>query len=210
MNIYILGIGHWTDVIIELAEDCGYNILGLFHYNNERTGELVQNIPVIGSTDDLFNSSLVKDNNFMVGIGNSKIRSLLAERIRLKRGITPTLIHPSAYVSRNTEIKKGVFITEHAKVQSGVIIREDSVISIGAMACHNSKIGKGCFLSAGSILGAYTDMRNYAFLGMGAITISDKVKYIGENVLIGAGAVVTKSVEDNLVLAGNPARVISK
>lgn len=34
------------------------------------------------------------------------------------------------------------------------------------------------------------------------------VEYIGENAVIGAGSVVTKNVEKNCVVAGNPARVI--
>ena len=34
-KIYILGIGHNTPVYIELAENCGYQIEGLFHYNDK-------------------------------------------------------------------------------------------------------------------------------------------------------------------------------
>ena len=33
---------------------------------------------------------------------------------------------------------------------------------------------------------------------------------IGENALVGAGAMVTKNVPDNTVVGGNPARVIKK
>ena len=33
---------------------------------------------------------------------------------------------------------------------------------------------------------------------------------IGDNVVIGAGAVVTKNVESNVVVAGNPAKIIKK
>lgn len=31
---------------------------------------------------------------------------------------------------------------------------------------------------------------------------------LGDNVVVGAGAVVTKDVADNLIVAGNPARII--
>ena len=33
---------------------------------------------------------------------------------------------------------------------------------------------------------------------------------IGNNVIIGAGSVVTKSIPDNVVVAGNPAKIVSK
>ena len=43
-------------------------------------------------------------------------------------------------------------------------------------------------------------------LGVGVIIVGD-VK-IGNNVIVGAGAVVVKDVPDNVVVAGNPARII--
>lgn len=46
-----------------------------------------------------------------------------------------------------------------------------------------------------------------AWIGSKAIILPG-VSYIGENAVIGAGSVVTKDVEKNCVVAGNPARVI--
>ena len=51
------------------------------------------------------------------------------------------------------------------------------------------KIGSDCFIGAGSII-------------LPGVTI-------GDNVIIGAGSVVTKSIPDNSIAVGNPARVIS-
>ena len=39
-DIYVLGIGHNTPVFIDLAEICGYTIAGLYHYNDDRTGQV--------------------------------------------------------------------------------------------------------------------------------------------------------------------------
>ena len=47
-----------------------------------------------------------------------------------------------------------------------------------------------------------------AWIGAGA-TILPGVT-IGENAVVGAGSVVTKSVEANTIVAGNPAKVIRK
>ena len=38
-EIYALGVGHNTCVFIDLAEACGYTVLGLFHFNSYRTGD---------------------------------------------------------------------------------------------------------------------------------------------------------------------------
>lgn len=47
---------------------------------------------------------------------------------------------------------------------------------------------------------------NNVFIGHGSIILCGV--HIGSNVIVGAGSVVTKNVEDNVVVAGNPARVI--
>lgn len=38
-KIYILGVGGSTLVFMDLALSCGYEIAGLYHYRNDRTGE---------------------------------------------------------------------------------------------------------------------------------------------------------------------------
>ena len=51
-----------------------------------------------------------------------------------------------------------------------------------------------------------TSIGNNVFIGMNSIiTMGTK---IGNNVIIGAGSVVTKEVPDNVVVAGNPAKII--
>ncbi|WP_032906561.1 sugar O-acetyltransferase [Streptococcus sanguinis] len=47
------------------------------------------------------------------------------------------------------------------------------------------------------------------FWAGGGVTILPGVT-LGDNVVVGAGAIVTKSFGDNVVLAGNPARIIKK
>lgn len=47
------------------------------------------------------------------------------------------------------------------------------------------------------------------FWAGGGVTILPGVT-LGDNVVVGAGSVVTKSYGDNIVLAGNPARIIKE
>ena len=52
-----------------------------------------------------------------------------------------------------------------------------------------------------------TRIGNRVFIGVNAVVLPGVT--IGDNCIVGAGAVVTKDVPSNSVVAGNPARVIS-
>jgi maltose O-acetyltransferase len=60
--------------------------------------------------------------------------------------------------------------------------------------------------NAGRELGYAIEIGDNAWIGGGAI-ISPGIK-IGENVVVGAGSVVTKDMPANVVIGGNPARII--
>jgi sugar O-acyltransferase (sialic acid O-acetyltransferase NeuD family) len=209
-SIFILGVGHNTIVYVDLAKACGYHIAGLYHFNDERVGEVLHGFPIIDTNDNLFKKETLAGLNFGLSMGDNKIRADLAQKIREKGGNLPTLIHPAAVVSQYAKIGNGVAIYANAVVQANVNIDNDSVISHNACLAHNSSIGKACYVAFQAIVGAYVNVRQNVFVGQGAILISAKADYISENSIIGAGSVVTKNVEPNSVVAGNPARVIRK
>ena len=51
------------------------------------------------------------------------------------------------------------------------------------------------------------EIKNNVWLGDG-VKIMPSVSYIGENSIVGAGSIVTKDVADNVIVAGNPAKLI--
>jgi sugar O-acyltransferase (sialic acid O-acetyltransferase NeuD family) len=205
-EIYILGVGHNTSVYIELAELNGYTIKGLYHYENGKTGQLIHNIPIIGTNDDLFNHADLNGKNFALSMGDNKIRVNYARQIREKGGNLPTLIHPTASVSKYAQIDEGVVIHANSTIQPDVVIQSDTVISFNVGITHNTTIESGCYVAGQTIVGAYIHIHEMAFIGMGSTLISGKVKYIGKKAIIGAGSVVTSSVEENSIVFGNPAK----
>lgn len=88
------------------------------------------------------------------------------------------------------------------------------------------RIGNNCFI--GPNVGIYTachplepESRNTGVEWAEGVTIGDNVWIggsvtvlpgvrIGNNVVVGAGAVVTRNIPDNVVVGGNPARIIKK
>ena len=208
-QIYALGVGHNTPVFIDIAEQCGYKIAGLYHYNDERTGETDHGFEILGSFEYLFSKTSLKDENFLLTMGDNKIRAQLIERILQLGGNIPSIIHPTAVISRFAQISPiGVYISAFTHIQADTMIEQGSVILSGVNISHTNHIGKYCFIAGGATIGAYTTMEDYAFVGQGALSISGKVKTIGKHAYIGARSLLTKSVEANAIVAGSPAKII--
>lgn len=80
---------------------------------------------------------------------------------------------------------------------------------------HGVNIGDESYIASGAIIFAHdfsrgihsnTYIGKQCFIGANAIIMSG-IK-IGDNVIVGSGAVVTHDVPSNCIVAGNPARII--
>jgi len=111
----------------------------------------------------------------------------------------------AAYV----EIQRGVIIGDRCKIEafafipSGVTIENE--VFVGPHACFtNDRVPK----AVGDWEVTPTLVKKGASIGANATIICGVT--IGENALIGAGAVVTKDVPAHTVVVGAPARIIGK
>ena len=208
-EIYALGIGHNTPVLLDLAIGCGYSIAGLYHYNDKRTGEVDHGFNILGSFDDLWEMGDLHGKNFLLTMGDLGIRQKLAEKIQSLGGSFPTLIHPLAVISTFAKVSdNGVCIFPFVFVQSDSVIGDHTVILSHVNISHNTLVSKNCFIAGSAVVGAYTKVGEHVFIGQGAITISGKTDVIGHHSYIGAGALVTKPVDPYAIIAGVPAKVI--
>ena len=209
--IYALGVGHNTPVFIDLAESCGYTIEGLFHFNETRTGETDHGIEIIGSFSDLLRMQSLEGMEFLLTMGDNTIRETLTKSIKEKGGEVPSIIHPTAVISRFAQVNDtGVYISAFAHVQADTSIGEGTILLSGVNISHNNRIGRYCFVAGGATIGAYTFVDDYVFVGQGALSISGKVNYIGSRAYIGARSLITHSIEQDAKVAGSPAHKINQ
>ena len=208
-EIYALGVGHNTPVFLDLAMACGYTIVGLYHYNAERNGELDHGYKIFGSFDDLFSLGNLNGKNFLLTMGDNKVRTEVSNRIISLGGSVPSLIHPTAVISKYAQINEtGVYISPFSYVQADSSIGSNTVVLSHVNVSHTTHIGKSCFIAGGATIGAYTVMEDFVFVGQGALSISAKAKKIGHHAFIGARSLLTRDVPPGVVMAGSPARIL--
>ena len=207
-EIYALGVGHSTPLFIEIAEAAGWHVAGLYHYNDERTGEIDHGFNILGSFNDLYHMD-IKEMNFLPTMGDMVIRRNLISDLLKMGGFVPTIIHPSAHISRFASIaKQGVVIGDRVELQNDVVIESNAIVRSDVTVCHNTLIKSDVFVGPKALVGAYITINELAFIGQGAILVSGKADCIGKNTLVGAGAMVTKPLPDNVVAVGNPAKIV--
>ena len=136
-------------------------------------------------------------------------------------GENVTVVHPSnlyecqigqdSFIGPFCEIQKGVRVGERTKVQSHcfvcelVTIGNDCFIGHGVMFI-NDTFAKGGPAQGDTSLWQSTRIGNHVSIGSNATILPVD---ICDHVVIGAGAVVTKSITEPGTYAGNPARKLS-
>ena len=83
-------------------------------------------------------------------------------------------------------------------------VKLDVLIHVG----HDVYMKKNAELTAGAIVGGFDQIGERAYCGLNA-AIRNRVT-VGDDSFIGMGAVVTKSVEPGITVAGNPARTFER
>lgn len=206
MKSVIIGAGTYGEVYLAYLQEAGVDVIGFL--DDAPKSNLVKNIPVLGGIDSL---PLLKDKYGIEAVycplGNNKLRVKflsLAKELGYK---TPNYIHPSVVISPNVIIGDGVYILLGTTIMPFTIINDYVMISMGVHLAHHSILENGVFLSTGCNFGASITAHKYAYCGISS-TIMTGIHELGENCLIGAGAVVIKDVPDNAVMAGIPAKVI--
>ena len=208
MKTVIIGAGDYGKVLYDLTQVCGgYDVVGFIDDNEAMLGREIQGLRVLGTRDilnDLYQEGV---RNLIVAIGNNKVRNELLDQQREMGFATPTLIHPTAYVPPGTKIGQGVYILARATFMPYITLEDNVIVSMGALIAHHSLLRSGAFVSTGCNVGAQVKIGFRAFLGIGA-TIMTGVAKVGDDALVGAGAVVIEDVPERAVVAGVPAKIL--
>lgn len=142
--------------------------------------------------------------------------------IDVRFGANVTVVHPvnlygceigdDSFIGPFVEIQKDVRIGKNCKIQSHAFICELVTIGDNCFISHGAKFVNDKFSTGGPAGGKKelwreTVLGNHVSIGTNATILPVKIT---DNVVIGAGSVVTKDITRPGIYAGNPAKFIKE
>lgn len=208
MKSIIIGAGTYGEVYLAYLQESGVDVVGFLDDNPKYQDTKVNGVPVLGPINLLNTLKTTNDIEAVYcPLGNNKLRVKFLTYARQLGYKTPNYIHPSVIISPHVIIGEGVYILLGTTIMPHTIIRNFVMISMGVHLAHHNVLEEGVFLSTGCNFGASIHAKRYAYCGIGS-TIMTGIHELGEDCLIGAGAVVIKDVPDSAIMAGVPAKVL--
>jgi len=208
-NLVLIGGGNQAHYTIDIIEREGkYNIVGIIDsvhkIGSERFG-----YKIIGRQENLI--KLITEYSIDVGvisIGDNWSRYYVYNKIieQIPNFIFANAIHPSVIIGNNVKLGVGIIAMAGCIFNPKSEIGNFTFFATGAQVEHDNIIHDFSSISAGSITGGFVTIGKFSAITLG-VTVLDRIE-IGENTVVGAGSLVIKSLPDNVLAYGNPAKVV--
>ena len=201
----LVGAGGHGKVVADLAEACGYAVI--FFDESYPQKKFIEHWPIEGAFSDLLAQRNIYK-NALVSIGNNSTRENLIKQLVQAGFNLPTLIHPTAVVSRYANIASGCVVFSQAVINAFAVVGKGCIINTGAIIEHDCVISDAVHISPNVSLAGGVIIGKNSWIGIGA-AIKQQIE-IGENVIVGAGSVIIKNTIDAVTVVGNPATPLIK
>lgn len=161
------------------------------------------------------NSLKLLDYVFIIGIGDNTIRKKIANKYKSLKYIN--LIHPAASFGdkqrSRIEEQRGNIITAGVRMTNNIQVGNFGIFNLNCTIGHDCIIDDFVNISPGANISGNVRLAEGAYIGTNASilqgkSITEKLT-IGKCAVVGAGAVVTKSVPDDVTVIGTPAKAIN-
>lgn len=209
-NIAIFGAGGFGREVktiidaINVKSDNKYNFIGFFDDGFD-TSKTINNYKVLGGINELNEQS--EELDLVIAIGDPKVKKRIVSSITNSKINFPTIVHPKASVSNEfVTIGKGNIICEGTIVTCNIVIKDFVILNLMCTVGHDTTIESySSFMPSVNISGEVI-IDELVYVGTGAKIINKLT--IGSGTIVGAGAVVSKSLPNHCTAVGIPAKPI--
>jgi sugar O-acyltransferase (sialic acid O-acetyltransferase NeuD family) len=208
-NIVIIGAGGFGREVKMLIDQINkveikFNFLGYYDDGVEK-GTLVNGFKVLGGINDL--NLHTEFLSVAIAIGLPGIKRIIIEKLTNPLLNFPKLIHPTVIIGDDLVIiNEGVIICAGSVITCNIEIHKFVILNLMCSVGHDTIIQEyASFMPSVNISGEVL-IGKEVYVGTGAKIINQLE--IGDNTIIGAGAVVSKSLPSNCTAVGIPAKPI--
>lgn len=181
-----------------------YNFLGFYDDGIDK-GTIINGYPVLGGLNEI--NQIKSDLALVISIGDPKIKKKIVSKITNSKINFPVIIHPNASISPDdVKIGKGTIVCEGTIITCNIKIGDFVIFNLMCTVGHDTIIEDYCAFMPSVNISGEVHIQNSVYVGTGAKIIN--LLEIGENTIIGAGAVVSKTLPANCTAVGIPAKPI--
>ena len=196
-KVIIIGASGHGKVIADIIHQSGDKVMGFL--DDDPTKKEIHQIPVLGKIEDT--QKYKDDYDFIIGIGNNKIRKEIAESNPALNYYTA--IHPTAVIGEGVRIGNGTAVMAGVVINADAEIKKHCIINTSAVIEHECVIGDYTHVSPQACLCGNVHVGEECHIGAGA-TVRNNLS-ICLKCAIGMGAVVVSNIEKEGIYIGNPA-----
>lgn len=141
---------------------------------------------------------------YLIGIGDPRIRELIAEKFDLLNLQAFSAIHPKSSIGSQIDLQPGVVICSGVTISTNVTLGRHVHLNPNVIIGHDSILKNFVSVNPGGVISGEVVVEKGVLVGATALILQQL--RIGEKSTIGAGAVVTRRVPSSVVVKGIPGR----
>lgn len=194
-KIVVYGAGGFGREIVWLAQSCkDFDVVAIVDDDPGLHGSLMNNVQVmaLGEVKAKFTDAVV-----VVAVGSPRVRERIIHKVEQQGLRTARLIHPNTEMSQWVEIGQGVVICAGCILTTNICLKDHVQINLDCTIGHDVVMGEYTTLAPGVHVSGWVHFGKRVYVGSGAVFINgtqDAPLVVGDDAVIGAGAVVTRSV----------------
>lgn len=201
-KLIIIGAGGYAKSVLDSVDIFNYEIAGFIDEFSEEKEHL--GYPILAhSIKEILNREKYV---YFIAIGNNIKRKMWYDILKSEKLRMINVVDRSAIVSPQAILGTACFIGKLAIVNSRAVVGNNCIINTRALVEHGCMVANHVNISTNAVLNGDVNVQEGSFVGSCSVTIGQKT--IGKWSTIGAGAVVTHNVGDNVTVAGVPAKII--
>lgn len=209
-KLVIAGAGGFAREVRWLVEDINragsaYEFIGYIVSDLSKVGEHDSRDQILGDF-----SWIDKQNDEIavaIGIGTPAARLLVGLELRSRSSSLqfPPLVHPSAQFDRQScTVEEGTIICAGTIGTVNVRFERFCMVNLSCTIGHEAIVGPGVVMNPTVNISGGVHLKQGVLVGTGAQIL--QYVTVGENAIVGAGAVVTRNVDPNCTVVGCPAK----